>query len=460
MDRDERRVEIDLLGFGAEAESEPVEPAAARPARTGDDEAARNALDQYIRSIRHIRVLSREETAELATVLEREEAEIRSAVLAMPATAEILLGRWHTLRRAGRVTAALAAGHRDGSGADWGRRIDRCFGSVERLLAERHAIGRRTPDGPARRKGIDDRNAALLARVRIDLRELLAIHERCEALVVSDDPLDAAEVERLGLDVPKARAQIERASAALLRLHAAKQTFVRHNLRLVVKLAKRYRNLGVPYLDLIQEGNLGLIRAVEKFEHERGFHFSTYAVWWIAQAMVRAIQNHSRTVRVPSHMYDHQLRYKRIDRNLRQRLGREPEREDIAAALELPPDVVDQVEATMRPNVSTASALPGTEDLTLESALADEETPDPAEAIGRGELRATLEIAMERLPARERQILAWRYGIDGDEPQSFAAIGEKLGLSRERVRQLAERGMRQLSAQDGVRRLSPLAAAS
>jgi len=460
MDRDESHVEMDLLGFDAEVASEPVERAAARPRRADEDESARNALDQYIRSIRHNRVLSREETAELADVLAREESELRSALLAVPATAEILLGRWHELRRAGRVTAALAAGHRDGSTTDWGRRIDRCFASVERLLAERRAIGRRTPDGPARRKGIDDRVAALLARVRIDLRELLAIHERFEALVASGDPLDADEVERLGLDGARPRAQIERARAALGRLHAAKQTFVRHNLRLVVKLAKRYRNLGVPYLDLIQEGNLGLIRAVEKFEHQRGFHFSTYAVWWIAQAMVRAIQNHSRTVRVPSHMYDHQLRYKRVDRDLRQRLGREPATGDLAAALELPLEVVDQVEATMRPNVSTQSALPGTEDLTLESALADEEAPDPCEAIGRGELRATLGSALDRLPTRERQILAWRFGLDGDEPQSFAAIGEKLGLSRERVRQLAERGMRQLSAHESVRRLSPLAAAS
>jgi RNA polymerase primary sigma factor len=255
------------------------------------------------------------------------------------------------------------------------------------------------------------------------------------------------------------RGQIERAQAALARLHAAKQTFVRHNLRLVVKIAKRYRNLGVPYLDLIQEGNLGLIRAVEKFEHRRGFHFSTYAVWWIAQAMVRAIQNHSRTVRVPSHMYDHQLRYKRVDRDLRQRLGGDPGRDDLARALDLPVEIVDQVEATLRPNVSTGSPLPGTEDLTLENALADEDAEDPAERLAREELRTTLAGALGELPERERQILSWRFGIGGFEPQSYAAIGVRLGLSRERVRQLAERGLRQLSAQSPVRRLASVAAA-
>jgi RNA polymerase primary sigma factor len=426
--------------------------------RAGGEES-RTALDRYIRSIGHIRVLTREETAELASLLEREEAELRSAILAIPRTADCLLERWRELRRAGRVTAALAAGHRDGSGVDWNRRIDACFAAVERLVARRDAIRPRAPDAAGRRKETEERIAARLARTRIELRELLAILARFRALASSEDPLDAAEAERLGLDTPRVRGQIERAEAALARLHAAKQTFVRHNLRLVVKIAKRYRNLGVPYLDLIQEGNLGLIRAVEKFEHRRGFHFSTYAVWWIAQAMVRAIQNHSRTVRVPSHMYDHQLRYKRLERDLRQRLGREPERDDLAQVLELPIEVVDQLESSLRPNVSTTSPLPGTDDLTLENALADEGAEDPAEGLGRDELRTALAGALEGLPERERQILTWRFGIGGEEPQSYAAIGMRLGLSRERVRQLAERGLRQLSVLDSVRRLAPVAAA-
>jgi RNA polymerase primary sigma factor len=427
--------------------------------RAGGDDSARGALDRYIRSIGHIRVLSREETAELAGSLEREEAELRAAVLAIPRTADCLLERWRQLRRAGRVTASLAAGHRDGSGIDWSRRIDRCLAEVERMVARRDAIRPRAADASARRKEIEGRIAARLARAGIELRELLAILDRFRALAASTDPLDAAEAERLGLDAPSVRGQIERADSALARLHAAKQTFVRHNLRLVVKIAKRYRNLGVPYLDLIQEGNLGLIRAVEKFEHRRGFHFSTYAVWWIAQAMVRAIQNHSRTVRVPSHMYDHQLRFKRLERDLRQRLGREPERDDLARALDLAPEIVDQLESTLRPNVSTQSPLPGTEDLTLESALCDESAEDPVERLERDQLSAALEGALGELPVRERQILSWRFGIGGAEPQSYAAIGARLGLSRERVRQLAERGLRQLSVHDSVRRLAPPAAA-
>jgi RNA polymerase sigma factor (sigma-70 family) len=425
--------------------------------RTDGEESSRTALDRYIRSIGHLRVLSRAETAELATALESEEALIRASMLAIPSTADALLEEWHELRRAGRVTASLAAGHRDGSGTNWNRRVDLCFAAIAKLIAERDAVSGRA-DGLARRKEIEDRIAGRLARLRIDLRHLLEIHARFRALVGSDDPLDGAEAERLALDSARVRGQLERADAALARMHAAKQTFVRHNLRLVVKIAKRYRNLGVPFLDLIQEGNLGLIRAVEKFEHRRGFHFSTYAVWWIAQAMVRAIQNHSRTVRVPSHMYDHQLRYKRVERELRQRLGRDPNGHDLAEALDLPIDVIDQVEATLRPNVSTGSPLAGTDDLTLESALADPDAVDPSEGLATDQLRGTIAGALGELPARERQILAWRYGIGGEEPQSFATIGTKLGLSRERVRQLAERGLRQLSACESVRRLAFAAA--
>jgi RNA polymerase primary sigma factor len=174
--------------------------------------------------------------------------------------------------------------------------------------------------------------------------------------------------------------------------------------------------------------------------------------------MVRAIQTHSRTVRVPSHMYDHQLRLKRVERELRQRLGREPDPEDLAQALGLSAEVLDQVEATLRPNVSTHSPLGGTDELTLENALADEDAADPAEGLGRAKLGAVLERALEELPARERQILAWRYGIGGEEPQSYAAIGARLGLSRERVRQLADRGLRQLASHQSVRRLAPAGA--
>jgi RNA polymerase primary sigma factor len=221
----------------------------------------------------------------------------------------------------------------------------------------------------------------------------------------------------------------------------------------VVKNAKRYRNMGVPYIDLIQEANLGLIRAVEKFDYRRGFKFSTYAVWWIEQALIRAIQNHSRTVRVPSHIYELQLRYRRIQQRLRQRLGRLPQREEMAAALEVDLPALDRIVTSMKPIVSTQATLPGTDEFTLEDSLYDEDAADPVDSIDRFELGREVESVLAALDPRERKILEWRFGLDGEDPRTLAEIGQSIGLSRERVRQIESRALKRLSEEDQVQRL-------
>jgi RNA polymerase primary sigma factor len=249
------------------------------------------------------------------------------------------------------------------------------------------------------------------------------------------------------------RQALVRAREALARHDAAKQRFVRHNLRLVVKVAKRYRNLGVAFPDLIQEGNLGLIRAVEKFDHRRGFMFSTYAIWWIHQAMIRAIQNHSRTVRVPSHMYDLQLRYKRADEELRRRLGRAPQARELAAELGLESDALAHLASTMMPIASLSAPLAGTDALSLEDSLEDEAAQDPVEHVDRGEVRGELSRLLLVLSPRERRIIDWRFGLSDEDPQTLEDIGKRLNLSRERVRQITGRALEKLRAQPESRAL-------
>jgi RNA polymerase primary sigma factor len=219
---------------------------------------------------------------------------------------------------------------------------------------------------------------------------------------------------------------------------------VRHNLRLVIVFARRYRGLGVAFPDLIQEANLGLIRAVEKFDYHRGYKFSTYAVWWIQQSLVRAIQNHSRTVRVPSHIYELQLRQRKLEESLARELGRAPSRDELARALDVEPEMVEQVETAMRPIASTQAPLPGTDSLVLEDVLPDPDVVDPREELARGEEQAALGELLEGLSERERRILELHYGLGRAAPITLDEIGKRIGLSRERVRQIEARAVARL----------------
>ena len=259
----------------------------------------------------------------------------------------------------------------------------------------------------------------------------------------------AAKKRRLELNTPSARATMARADRAIELQDRAKQTFVSHNLRLVVKLAMQYRKMSVPFMDLIQEGNLGLIRAVEKFDYRRGFMFSTYAVWWIRQAIMRVIQNQSRTVRAPSHIWERQVRYRRIEADLRRRLGRGPLREELAEAMELPVDEIDRVVATMAPIKSTHAPIPGTDALTLDDSLADESVRDPIEEIDDVQMRREVGRILNALSPRERRIVELRFGLKGNVA-TLAEIGDEIGISRERVRQLEGRALMRLREQPGA----------
>ena len=416
--------------------------------RDGDRRAAETAdsLEQYIRSLGSPRVLTREETYELAREMEAEREAFLAELEAVPGAAIRLLERWQKRRARGHVTAALSARYRDGSGKDWGPQVDRGMARVERLVRRRDRALAGELSDPTKVAASAER--ALSRAVRetgIAFEVMVEIHGELERLRRGPRTRRATEQRRrLGLAEPANRARLDRAAQALSRLDEAKKKLVVHNLRLVIKQAKRYRNMGVSYLDLIQEGNLGLIRAAEKFDHRLGFKFSTYAVWWIEQALVRAIQNTSRTVRLPSHIYELQMRLNRVRRELRGRLGRGPTRAELAEALEVTPELVDRLISSSQPIASTQSTLPGTDEFTLEDVLPDESVGDPVEVIDHVELSGRLAEAVDELDDRARQILEARFGLGGQAPLTLQEIGERLGLSRERVRQLESRALARL----------------
>ncbi|MEJ2012867.1 MAG: sigma-70 family RNA polymerase sigma factor [Anaerolineales bacterium] len=235
---------------------------------------------------------------------------------------------------------------------------------------------------------------------------------------------------------------------------AAREHLITANSRLVISVAKKYMGRGVPFLDLIQEGNIGLIRAAKKFDYRRGHKFSTYATWWIRQAVTRAIADQGRTIRVPVHMGDQINRLLRVSHQLTQNFGREPSTEELAQVLDVSPKKVENMIQVARRPLSLETPTDEEDDSVLGDFIQDEDSPAPAQVVTQNLLREDLKDVLNTLPPREVRILQLRYGLLDGQSYTLEEVGRKMGVTRERVRQIEAQALSRLRQPTHRRRLA------
>jgi RNA polymerase primary sigma factor len=398
----------------------------------------------YFGEVRRFALLSFAEEQALGRRITRGQRRVRWALYTAPIALPTLRRLWQQAEQEGLAWHAIVQPLAGSTPTQIAPRVHvrQAIRHLEALTARRGRLAEAQevwPLGAAQAPRVHRRERFRLWRAWLTTCETLRVHPYVHE-AMAEALADAARTQPEDTALQAASRAHARAQEAL---DQAKAQMLQANLRLVIHLAQRYRDRGVPVLDLIQEGNLGLMRAVDKFEPRRGLRFVTYAHWWIRQAMSRALGEQHHTIRLPSHVIERQSKLRAAATKLWERQGRAPSAQDLSAALGWTPREIDELLSAVQPIVQFQQPIRD-ESTALQEVVEDTQTPQPEVLIAAEQVRRGVHACLGHLPEREALILRWRYGLDAGEPQSLQEIGAVLGLSRERVRQLEQQAFAKL----------------